>query len=57
MRGAIPLLPPYVLMAWYLVKHRNFTFTTHFNLKMEAAGSSEMLDPTATLYGVTTQKT
>jgi hypothetical protein len=28
MRGAIPPLPEYVLMAWCLVKHRdNFTFT------------------------------
>jgi hypothetical protein len=28
MRGAIPLLPHYVFMAWCLVKHRdNFTFT------------------------------
>jgi hypothetical protein len=28
MRGAIPSLPQYVFMAWYLVKHReNFTFT------------------------------
>jgi hypothetical protein len=28
MRGAIPPLPQYVFMAWYLVKHRdNFTFT------------------------------
>jgi hypothetical protein len=28
MRGAIRLLPQYVLMAWCLVKHRdNFTFT------------------------------
>jgi hypothetical protein len=27
MRGAIPPLPEYVLMAWCLVKHRdNFTF-------------------------------
>jgi len=27
-RGAILPLPPYVFMAWYLVKHRdNFTFT------------------------------
>jgi len=28
MRGAIPLIPQYVFMAWYLVKHRDiFTFT------------------------------
>jgi hypothetical protein len=27
MRGAIPPLPHYVFMAWYLVKHRNFIFT------------------------------
>jgi hypothetical protein len=27
MRGAIPPLPKYVFMAWYLAKHRdNFTF-------------------------------
>jgi len=30
-RGAIPPLPQYVFMAWYLVKHRdNFTFTFTF---------------------------
>jgi hypothetical protein len=23
MRGAIPLLPPYIFMAWCLVKHRD----------------------------------
>jgi len=30
MRGAIPLLPPYVFIAWCLVEHRDsstFTFT------------------------------
>jgi hypothetical protein len=28
MRGAVPPLPQYVFMVWYLVKHRdNFTFT------------------------------
>jgi hypothetical protein len=28
MRGAIPPIPPYVFMAWCLVKHRDkFTFT------------------------------
>jgi hypothetical protein len=28
MRGAIPPLPQYVFMAWFLVKHRdNFAFT------------------------------
>jgi hypothetical protein len=28
MRGAIPPLPEYVFMAWWLVKHRNFTLPT-----------------------------
>jgi hypothetical protein len=37
MRGAIPPLPQYAFMAWYLAKHRdNFTFTFlylyHFSL-------------------------
>jgi hypothetical protein len=32
MRGAIPPLSQYVLMPWYLVKHRdNFTFTFYFH--------------------------
>jgi len=32
MRGAIPLLPQYVFMAWCLVKHKdNFTFTLSEN--------------------------
>jgi hypothetical protein len=26
MCGAIPLLPQYAFMAWYLIKHRDFTF-------------------------------
>jgi hypothetical protein len=30
MRGAIPLLPQYVFMAWCLVKHRDFSFTFTF---------------------------
>jgi hypothetical protein len=31
MRGAIPLLPQYIFMAWCLVKHRdNFTFTFYY---------------------------
>jgi hypothetical protein len=31
MRGAIPPLPHYVFMAWFLVKHRdNFTYTCNF---------------------------
>jgi hypothetical protein len=31
MRGALPPLPPYLFMAWCLVKHRdNFTFTFIF---------------------------
>jgi hypothetical protein len=30
MHGAIPPLPEYVFMAWFLVKHRdNFTFTIY----------------------------
>jgi hypothetical protein len=33
MRGAIPLLPQYVFMAWCLVKHRdNFTLPFTFTL-------------------------
>jgi hypothetical protein len=31
MRGAIPLLPQYVFIAWCLVKHRDFTFTFYLN--------------------------
>jgi hypothetical protein len=27
MRGAIPKIPQYVIMVWYLVKHRDFTLT------------------------------
>jgi hypothetical protein len=30
MRGAVPPLPQYVLMAWCLVKHRDFAFTEYF---------------------------
>jgi hypothetical protein len=26
MRGSIPLIPPYVFMAWCLIKHRDFIF-------------------------------
>jgi len=34
MREAIPLFPPYVFMAWYVVKHRdNFTFTFGITLQ------------------------
>jgi len=31
MRGAIPPLPQYAFMAWYLVKHRdNLPFTNYY---------------------------
>jgi hypothetical protein len=31
MRVAIPLLPQYVFMAWYIVKHKdNFTITREY---------------------------
>jgi len=33
MRGAIPSFPQYILMGWYLVKHKeNFTFTFTFTI-------------------------
>jgi hypothetical protein len=35
MRGAIPP-PQYVFMAWYLVKHRDFTFTFNESFENEA---------------------
>jgi len=37
MRGAMPPLPQYIFMAWYLVKHRdNFTFFTFMPSKIKA---------------------
>jgi hypothetical protein len=37
---AIPPLPPYVFMAWYLVKHRD-KFTSYVKKKFQRAGSCE----------------
>jgi hypothetical protein len=50
MTGAIPPLPQYALMAWYLVKHRdNFTFTSHlfntFNIRSSLKVKNEVSHP------------
>jgi hypothetical protein len=34
MREDIPPLPQYASMAWYLVKHRDLTFTLALNLRI-----------------------
>jgi hypothetical protein len=38
MRGAIASLPQYLFMAWYLVKHKDFTFTLQLQ-KVRNAGN------------------
>jgi hypothetical protein len=42
MRGTIPPLPHYVFMAWYLVKHRDFTLL-HYTGKRSIA-EQELVD-------------
>jgi hypothetical protein len=54
MRGAIPLLPQYAFMAWYLVKHRDFTLTfyLHKRRKIHDQISDYQLFERMPLYGV-----
>jgi hypothetical protein len=43
MRGAIPPLPQYVLMAWCLVKHRdNFTFNIAYTVTSSTTTENEL---------------
>jgi hypothetical protein len=43
MRGAIPLLPQYVFMAWCLVKHRDSFILLYFKIKISKQNNTFLL--------------